>query len=149
MSTKTPTRFEFRTPRSTRTPTTGVRNTKLLSSTGSTRRRCVPRTPGDRFIPSRATTDMEFARFKVNNQLVDENSPPQKVKGEEMLDKLLDLKGVCTSSSTMSFGQTTPSSSKGTPGRCKWIYIIQLPWACSAGTLNLCILFFSFSSNYR
>lgn len=119
MSSHTP---EFKTPkgnsRYTCTPSTGMRRTPLNSGTPK-RPSSARRTPGDRFIPNRATTDMDFARFKVNNKLVDENSPPQRVaisSEQAMLNKLLDLKGVSVSSRTMSFGN---GAEKNTPGRRK------------------------------
>ncbi len=86
----TPTRFELRTT-PTRTPClTGGRYTRHPHRS----------TPGDRFVPNRAATDLQFARFKMSNRLTDENSPaPDKA----MLDQLLGLKGLSSSSNTLGF----------------------------------------------
>ncbi len=95
MTAMTPTRFELRTT-PTRTPClTGGRYTR--HKTPSQRS-----TPGDRFIPSRASTDLQFARFKMSNRLTDENSPPDK----QMLDQLLGLQGLSSSSKTLGFSST-------------------------------------------
>ncbi len=101
MTTKTPTRFEYRTP--TRRPPSGGRHHTSTHRVSSALRN----TPtGDRFVPSRASTDLQFARFKMSNVLRDENSPPDK----QMLDKLLELRGVNSASKTLHFN--SPVSSK-------------------------------------
>ena len=100
MTTKTPTRFEFSTP-SRPTPRTPIRGrTPSSRSKGATPTRS-RMTPGDRYIPSR-TKDIEFARFKMRNRLIDENSPPAD-RSTEMLDKLLSLQGVSSTSSALGF----------------------------------------------
>ena len=113
-----------------RTPFT-PRNTHLTTV------RC--RTPGDRFIPNRSASDLEFSRFKMtpskhssNSESV-ENSPPSNVNANTpnsilevrrrcaMRERLLALKGHSTDNRVLSFNQT-PSSNhckESTPGRCK------------------------------
>lgn len=87
-------------------------------------------TPGDRFIPSRATGDMEFARYKVAGQgmaINGENtnssasySPSQREANAAMREKLLSLKGKSSEDRVLSFRQTNAigSSNSKTPGKC-------------------------------
>ena len=87
-------------------------------------------TPGDRFIPSRATGDMEFARYKVAGQgtaFKGENanshasySPSQREASAAMREKLLSLKGKRSEDRVLSFRQTNAISSSNTktPGKC-------------------------------
>lgn len=64
-------------------------------------------TPGDRYVPSRAGTDLEFARFLLNtpSKNLDENSPTCEANRSLMRDKLLALKGQSSDNRVMSFHQ--------------------------------------------
>lgn len=84
-------------------------------------------TPGDRFIPNRATGDMEFARYKVTVQgtafkgeNANSHSPSQREASAAMREKLLSLKGKRSEDIVLSFRQTNAISSSNTktPGKC-------------------------------
>lgn len=87
-------------------------------------------TPGDRFIPNRATGDLEFARYKVAGQgtaFKGENanwyascSPSQREASAAMREKLLSLKGKRSEDRVLSFRQTNAISSSNTktPEKC-------------------------------
>ncbi len=96
------------------------------------------KTPGDRFIPNRSASDLQFSRFKLtpskrcsNSESV-ENSPPSSTLNSNtpssilenrsksaMTERLLALKGHSAENRILSFNQT-PSSKKSIPGRCKF-----------------------------
>lgn len=118
----TPSRQSISTPKSSHSTTPYMRAFRRLNTPSSIRR-----TPGDRFIPNRAATDMEFSSFKVNSAgRARENTPvsssPSEVERREALrEKLFSLKGCSSETRVLNFKQTPArcsSSSGNTPGRC-------------------------------
>ena len=127
----------FRTPpRHRRTPTphrstsygtphpSKIDNRAYASSPRSEKKK----TPGDRFVPNRASGDIDFARYKIASQFKGENatspsrsSPSQREASAAMREKLLSLKGKSSEDRILSFRQTNAisSSNSKTPGKCK------------------------------
>ncbi len=105
MTTKTPTRVEYRTP--TRLPPASSSSTRGRHTLRHGAKSALRNTPGDRFVPNRASTDLQFARFKMSNVLKDESSPPDK----QILDKLLELQGINSASKTLCFNSPARAQS--------------------------------------
>ena len=125
----------FRTPPRHHRNLTPHRNTSYISPSRIDNRayasspRSEKKTPGDRFIPNRATGDMDFARYKVASQFKSENiaspsrsTPSQREASVSMREKLLSLKGKSSEDRILSFKQTNAisSSHSKTPGKCEW-----------------------------
>lgn len=123
MNTKTATRLEFRTPTKLRTPRFGDR---MITPRSNKRRTPGPgSTPGDRYIPSRGSTDMDFARFKISDRFKDENCPSD----NHALDSLLSLQGVNSTSKALRFDTPRRHSTR----QCEFtISIVNVLWILCA-----------------
>ena len=125
---KTPPRHR-RTATPHRTPSYASPSRIGSRAYASTPRSEKKKTPGDRFIPNRATGDLDFARYKIASQFKGENatspssrsSPSQREASAAMREKLLSLKGKSSEDRILSFKQTNAISSSNlkTPGKCK------------------------------
>jgi len=118
----TPPRQPISTPKSSRSATLCTRTLRRLNTPSSTRR-----TPGDRFIPNRAATDVQFSSFKVNSagRRTRENTPvsgsPSDVERRKAFsERLFSLKGCNSETRVLNFKQTPArcSSSGKNSGKC-------------------------------
>ena len=98
------------------------------------------KTPGDRFIPNRAATDVDFASYKVNSSIragsanapTTTLSPSDLEKRKTARDRLFSLKGCSSETRVLNFKQTQATCSSGgrnTPGKCN-CYCSVMPPHC-------------------
>lgn len=95
------------------TPTKRHRTTPIPCTPQNTPRRNAWTTPGDRYVPSRAEKDLEFARFLLSTPSRSplENSPACCEENRSLMrDQLLALKGKSSDNRVMSFHQQTTLS---------------------------------------
>ena len=124
---KTPTRCSSSFSRDTPVPSTPrAVQFRQLNTPLSARK-----TPGDRFIPSRAGADLQFSAYKVRSgrrrraENCDADAPlvpdPDSARRKDVRERLFALRGRCSESRVLNFKQTTTgcAQSQKKQGNCE------------------------------